>query len=82
MQSACVVIMGGSPGEEAHSPTLLLLLLRHRLFTWRVAHGGYGISEIGTGAGEQIDGMVKGAGLAPGSFAGLGASKGSRIRSQ
>ena len=36
----------------------------------------YGVSEIGTGACERVDGMVNGAGLAAGSTAGSGATGG------
>ena len=39
----------------------------------------YGVTEVGTGTSEQVDGMLNGAGLALGSTSGLGASGGGRI---
>ena len=42
-------------------------------------HGNYGVSEVGTGAGERVDGIVNGAGLALESIVGLGANGDDRI---
>ena len=56
--------------------TLELVNKVHRL---SVGMGSYGVSEVSTRAGERAGRRVNGAGLTPGSVAGLGASGGGGI---
>ena len=54
-------------------------LLQFRILLSSSMMCSYGVSEVGTGAGEQVDRMMNGTDLAPESIAGLGASEGGRV---